>query len=99
MSTFHRLWHGEVPLPQAFWRWAVLGGLVVNGATSILFLALVMNDQVAAAFIAGYVFSVPYNVFVTVAVWRSAGRYQGERRWADLARAVTVVGMTLLSLT
>lgn len=99
MTALIRLWRGELPLPQAFWNWAVLGGLAINGSTTILFLVLLMNGQTAAAFVAGYAFSVPYNIITTVGVWRSAGRYEGERRWADLARAVTVVGMTLLSLT
>jgi len=99
MSLLHRLWHGEVPLPHVFWNWAVFGGIAVNGATSILFFTLLLHGYTLAAFVVGYALSVPYNVFVTVAVWRSAARYQGERRWADLARIVTVIVMTLLSLT
>ena len=43
-------------------------------------------------------FPVPYNVIVLVGVWRSAGRFSGERQWADLARIVTVIGMILLSI-
>jgi hypothetical protein len=98
MSTLHRLWHGEVPLPQAFWNWVVFGGIAVNGATSILFLTLLLNGQTVAAFVVGYALSVPYNAFVTVAVWRSAARYDGDRRFADLARFVTAISMTLLSI-
>jgi hypothetical protein len=99
MNALRRLWQGKLPLPQAFWTWAVAGGLVVNGLTSVLFLVLIMTDRVVAAFFVGYALSVPYNIVVTVGVWRSAERYDGERRWADLARIVTVVGMTLLSVT
>ena len=99
MSSLTRLWRGEIPLPQAFWNWAVFGGIAVNGLTSILFFTLLLNGHTALAFVVGYALSVPYNAFVTVGVWRSAARYDGERRWADLARAVTLVGMTLLSLT
>lgn len=99
MSALRRLWRGEIPLSQAFWNWAVAGGLAVNATTSILFLTLIMHDRIVAAFIVGYVFSVPYNIVVAVGVWRSAGRYEGERRWADLARIITVAGMVLLSLT
>lgn len=47
----------------------------------------------------GYVLSVPYNVLVTVGVWRSAARYQGEAGHAELARIVTVVLMLVLSVT
>jgi hypothetical protein len=99
MSALRRLWQGDLPLPQAFWNWAVAGGIAVNVLTSVLFLVLIMGDRVVAAFIAGYALSVPYNIVVSVGVWRSAGRYEGERRWADIARIVTVAGMVLFSIT
>ncbi len=99
MNPFGRLWRGELPLSQAFWNFAVIGAFAVNLGTSALFLALLMNGYTVAAFIVGYALSVPYNVLVAVGVWRSADRYQGERRWADLARIVTTVAMVILSLT
>ncbi len=98
MFILRRLWQGDLPLDQAFWNWAVIGGIVVNALTSIAFLALVMNDHTAAAFVAGYALSIPYNVLVTVGVWRSAARHEGDRRWADLARIVTVAAMLVLSV-
>ena len=99
MKHLFRLLQGELALENAFWKWAVFGGLIVNMVSSGLFLFLIMADRPIWAFIAGYAFSVPYNVIVSVGVWRSAGRYTGERRWADLTRIVTVVGMILLSVT
>jgi len=98
MNALRRLWKGDLPLRQAFWNWAVAGGIAVNVLTSILFLALIMGDRIVAAFVVGYAFSLPYNIIATVGVWRSAARYEGERRWADLARIGTVVGMILLSV-
>ncbi|WOH53538.1 hypothetical protein [Bradyrhizobium sp. sBnM-33] len=98
MNALRRLWKGDLPLRQAFWNWAVAGGIAVNVLTSILFLALIMGDHIVAAFVVGYVFSLPYNIIATVGVWRSAARYEGERPWADLARIGTVVGMILLSV-
>ena len=99
MSSLCRLWRGEFALPDAFWNWAVFGGLAINLASSALFLFLIMAERPISAFIAGYGLSVPYNVIVSVGVWRSAERYAGERRWADLARIVTIIGMVLLSVT
>ena len=99
MNVLRRLWKGDLPLQQAFWHWAVAGGLVVNLLTSVLFLALIMGDLIVTAFVVGYALSLPYNIVATVGVWRSAERYEGERRWADLARIVTVAGMILLSVT
>jgi hypothetical protein len=99
MTQLFRLWQGALALEDAFWNWAVIGGLIVNIASSVLFVFLIMADFPISALIAGYAFSVPYNVIVSVGVWRSAGRYTGERRWADLARIVTVIGMIALSVT
>lgn len=98
----HRLigiWRGEAPLSTAFWGWAVLGGLLVNVVTSFLFLAFFMQNRTLLALLIGYGVSIPYNVFATVGVWRSANRFEGDRNWADLAKAVTVIGMVVLSLS
>ena len=99
MKTLRRLWRGELALVDAFWNWAVFGGLIVNLTSSAAFLFLIMAGQPVAAAICGYALSVPFNIVVLVGVWRSAARYDGERRWADLARTVTAVGMILLSVT
>lgn len=98
MNSLGRLWRGEAALQDAFWGWAVLGGLLVNIITSALFLLLISLDQPILALVLGYGVPVPYNLFATVAVWRSAGRFTGERHWADAARIVTVIGMIILSL-
>jgi len=99
MKPVTRLWRGELALAEAFWNWAVFGGLIINLTSSAAFLFLIMAERPVAAAIAGYVFSVPYNLVVVVGVWRAAARYDGEQRWADLARIVTVVGMVVLSVT
>ena len=99
MTSLYRLWRGEIALPVAFWNWAVFGGLSINVASSALFLFLIMADRPISAYIAGYVPSVPYNVIVAIGVWRSAERFAGDRRWAELARIVTIIGMVLLSVT
>ena len=56
-------------------------------------------DRPVTAFVVGYAFSIPYNLLATVGVWRSAAHYDGDPRWAALARIVTVIMMSLLSLT
>lgn len=99
MKHLRHLWRGDLPLQNAFWNWAVLGGLIVNLASSAAFLLLMTADQLIAALIVGYGFSLPYNILASVGVWRSADRYDGERRWADLAKLVTAAGMILLSVT
>ncbi len=99
MKQLFRLWQGELALENAFWNWAVFGGFIINVVSSALFLFLITADHTISALIVGYSYSVPYNVIVSVGVWRSAGRYAGDRRWANLARIVTVIGMIMLSVT
>ena len=99
MKNLRRLWYGEMALQNVFWNWAVFGGLIINVLSSGFFLFLIMADRPILGIIIGNAFSVPYNIMVSVGVWRSAERFAGERRWAELARIVTIIGMVLLSVT
>jgi hypothetical protein len=99
MKRVCQLWMGELALQNVFWNWAVVGGFCINLTSSLIFLFLISIDRTITAFIVGYVLTVPYNIIVTVGVWRSAGRYTGDRRWAELAKVITLVVMALLSAT
>jgi hypothetical protein len=98
-SKLKSLWEGDVPLPEAFWWYAVAYGVLVNFVTSGLFLILIVEDVSPWLLVPAYLLPVPYNIFVIVAVWRSAEQYQGSRKWADRARAATVVGMIIMTLS
>tara|TARA_R110000787_G_scaffold215896_8_gene325089 strand:+ start:1114 stop:1434 length:321 start_codon:yes stop_codon:yes gene_type:complete len=103
-GQLRRLWTGALPLEQAFWSYAVLGGIAVNAVTSLGSLILFASDQAVAALVVGYGLSLPYNLAAIVGVWRSAARRapdqsESERRRADIYRAVTLVGLILLSVT
>ncbi|MBQ2262860.1 MAG: hypothetical protein II336_16020 [Loktanella sp.] len=99
MTRLARLWRGELPLSEAFWTWAVFWGLCVNITTSLSFLTLIMWDQPWLALLAGYGFSLPYNLLVLVGVWRSAGSYDGPQLHADLARGASLILLGILSVT
>ncbi len=94
------LWRGDIPLYNAFWDWAVIGGLAVNIVTTLVFLALVMSDQRVAALVVGYGLAIPYNILAGVGVWRAADKYRGaDRQLPRFARVVSLIGLTVLSLT
>ena len=92
-----RLWTGALPLHEAFWHYAIFFGLLVNIATIVLFLGLYVADAASMLLVAAFLLPVPYNLLVGVAVWRSADRYQGPRKWADLARAASLVWLLVLT--
>ena len=87
-----------MPLPVAFWRWAVAGGLVVNLSTAVLLLVLVMQGQALVGFLVSHALALPYNILAGVGVWRSAARHAGSRGWADAAKAGAVIWLAALSL-
>lgn len=99
MDKLKALWRGDLELTEAFWTWVLFGGLIVNVTTSLLFLVLITLDQAWFALVVGYGFSLPYNLLALVGVWRSAARYEGPQRHADLARAVSVILLVGLSVT
>ncbi len=99
MTVIGRLWRGEIPLASAFWDWAVIGGLLVNLGTSFPAYLLLTKDLTLPAMLVSYGLSLPYNLLVTVGVWRSADRHPGDRRSADIVKIITVVGMVVLSAT
>jgi hypothetical protein len=98
MTRLRALWSGDLPLREAFWTYAVAGGVVVNGLTTLLLFVLLAADRPIAALLLGYGLPLPYNVTALVGVWRSAGRHEGKRLHAELARIVTPVLIVVLSL-
>lgn len=94
-----RLWRGEVPLPDAFWTWAVTIGFLLNGSTSIACYVLLAMDEPLWALVVGYLPSVPYNVVAAFGVMRSSRRADADPAFAHFARLVIVPVMALLSVT
>ena len=92
------LWAGELPLRQAFWQYAVGYGLLINLVTSLAFLALITRDANTTLIALAFTLPIPYNVLITVAVWRSANCYPGPKTWADVARVGTVIWMIVLTI-
>lgn len=98
LEPLQRLWRGDEPLARAFWGWAVVGSLLVNGATTTLFLILSAQDLVVLGLVAGYAISVPYNILAIVGVWRAADRHPGARFWAEAARIAALIGLIAMSV-
>ena len=98
ISLCKELWAGRRPLGEAVWLYAFGYGLLLNLITSVMFFALFVNETNLALVVLIFLAPIPYNFFVVVAVWRSAGRYEGPQKWADLARIGTVIWMLGLTM-
>lgn len=91
-----RWWSGRTPLARAFWNGAIVYGTLLNLVTTVASLAVLAAGGPAALALTVFLMALPYNIFMVVAVWRSAARYDGPPHWATLAR-IAVVAWALLA--
>jgi hypothetical protein len=91
-------WRGELPLARSFWSWGILGGALINLATTLLAALLLANE--APAWLAALVFAapIPWNLALIAGVWRAAARAP-PGVGVELARiAILVWGLALCFL-
>jgi hypothetical protein len=93
VRMFSDLWRGQMPLTVTFWLFGVAimatlewlfvyfgvahptGGLGIRSALIVVALNLV---------------TAVYWIFVSIAIWRSAGAYEGPQIWSLLARGAVL---------
>lgn len=78
-SFFRSRWDGQVRLDRLFWRDMVLVGTAINVASSVAALILLGLKMPLGLVLAVHFAPVPYNIFLTSAVWRTAERTGGAK--------------------
>ena len=78
-SFFGSRWQGLVPLDRLFWRDLVVVGTAINVASSVVALILLGLKLPLALVLAVHFSPVPYNIFLTLAVWRTAEKAAGAK--------------------
>ena len=76
---FRSRWLGEVPLDQLFGHDMLLVGTALNIASSSVALMLLGLKLPLWAVLAVHFLPVPYNIFLTIAVWRTAEKSGGAK--------------------
>ncbi|KAA3446967.1 hypothetical protein C7I87_29645 [Mesorhizobium sp. SARCC-RB16n] len=76
---FRSRWCGEVSLDQLFWRDMVFVATAISIASSITALILLILKMPLALVLAIHFAPVPYNIFLTCAVWRTAEKAGGAK--------------------
>lgn len=69
---FRSRWLGQVPLDRLFWRDMLLVGTGISIASSAVALILLGLKMPLGLVLAVHFAPVPYNIFLTIAVWRAA---------------------------
>ena len=78
-SFFGSRWQGETPLDRLFWRDLVVVGTAINIASSVAALILLGLKLPLAVVLAVHFAPVPYNIFLTFAVWRTTEKSSGAK--------------------
>jgi hypothetical protein len=81
-------WRGDVPVGLVLWLDMLVVGTAINVVTTVAALLLFATDFPTLAGAAVYFSPLPYNLFVLIAVWRSAAKVHEPRRSAARACAV-----------
>lgn len=74
-------WHGQVPLSRLLWWDVAVIGTLVNVATTFAALALLAMKGSTAAALAVHFSALPYNLFLLLAVWRTAEKTTPATAW------------------
>jgi hypothetical protein len=74
---FRSRWQGKVPLDRLFWRDMLLVATLISVASSALALVLLGLKLPLWLVLLVHFLPVPYNIFLTIAVWRMAERSGG----------------------
>lgn len=93
-NIMKQLWKGEISLAKTYWVWGVLVGIPLNfGIAFFLKLGFTYFALLISCL------SIIYGLFITVAIWRSAGNYEGKAILAVVARtaaASSISGFAVL---
>lgn len=88
-----KLWSGEVSLVKAYWLWGVLVNMLLSIGIGVVPL---VNQTVAILFSA---LTVVYAMFISVAIWKSATRYEGKVLWKYMAKIAVIIPLIAIGLS
>ena len=90
-TSFKQLWLGQLPLPEAFWRYLITYDLILNlGATTASLTAILAGAPIILALVL-HLLPVPYSLFAATGAWRSADRFDGNPSLANAAKIAIII--------
>ncbi|UUV18585.1 hypothetical protein NRK67_15025 [Fusobacteria bacterium ZRK30] len=94
-NLIRTLWYGDVPLVITYWQFGVIANIFFN----IIF-AYIGHKNIGFYTKVGFIFVLIlnifvfiYTIFICVAIWRSANKYEGLKRYAVLAKISVLSGV------
>lgn len=94
-----RLFRGDVRLVITYWVFGSLIGALLNVAYTLIeanYIKVATSENLLLLFQLFSWFTVAYVIFIYIAIWRSAGKYQGSAVWSVLAKLMVIIGSLAL---
>ena len=98
MDLIRDLWRGDFPLVKTYWLFGVVAGIFFNITFAYIeYYSAAFSTGIGPVFVLGFIILVfIYSAFISVAIWRSANKYQGPQRYAILAKFSVILGVMAL---
>jgi len=93
---FRSRWLGQVPIDRLFWRDMMLVGTGINVASSAAALILLGLKMPLGLVLAVHFAPVPYNIFLTIAVWRTAEKSGAKASLMLLGSALWLIATVVI---
>lgn len=87
------LWRGDVSLVKTYWLFGVVVGICFAITFAFVeYQSSGLSEGFGPVFIIGLIVAYfIYGIFINIAIWRSANKYQGPKRWAILAKIMVLI--------
>jgi hypothetical protein len=98
MDLIKDLWRGDVPLVKSYWLFGVVVGIFFRIIFAYIeYQAAIFYTALGAIFIFAFIiFVFAYSIFISFAIWKSANKYQGQQRYAILAKISVIIGVIMI---
>ena len=93
---FRSRWLGQVPIDRLFWRDMMLVGTGINVASSAAALVLLGLKIPLGLVLAVHFAPVAYNIFLTIAVWRTAEKSGAKASLMLLGSALWLIATVVI---
>jgi hypothetical protein len=95
MDLIKRIWNGELPLVKVYWVYGVLVGLLIKVFVEVSYSFVSINHLQSYSYFLIAIL-IPYQLLISVGIWRSATVYTNNKVWAVLAKIAAVIGLLVV---
>ena len=94
MPTVAALWRGDLPLQKIVWFYGFMGSIVLALPINLTTIAGAPRSNGIMLFYCMII--VAYTIFVSLAIWKAANRYEGYFFWPLLSKLSVAIVLAVM---